>query len=288
LHTLCTFLPHTAVTATQAHISMPATTNITYSRKECITAVLDYYEFLTKLYLDESLVVKPPKGGWPSITEEAFQDLDKTDEVISLLRQLPYISREEDDAQGAPWCTFADWRLLGTLLEDGCETGEDLKVTTEDPEICEQVPSHVIGLTHGGRGNTTFLLDTKQGIVHWYECPSEIYSNATQEQALGDPDDYAPEEEIAWRTECAPWAVKDFFEVLKDLYRNLKFIPISPTQVIDVYATLAPGSEGMIDTLQSIYREHGWPDLSLYRKEECLEAVREIMEEQYPDFAEDE
>jgi hypothetical protein len=264
---------------------MPAIANITYSRTECITAVLEYYEFLTKLYLDESLVVKPPKGGWPSITKEAFGDLDKTGEVIALLRQLPYISRERGDIEGAPWCRFADWRLLGTLLGNGKQNAEDLKVTTEDPEICEQVPAHVIGLTHGGRENPVFLLDTEQGVVHWYECPSEIYGTATQEQALGDPDDYAPEEEVAWRAECASWAVKDFFQVLKDLYRDLKFVPISSTQVIDVYATLAPGSDGMIDALQRIYREHGWPDLNVYRKKECLEAVRKVIEKQYPDYA---
>jgi hypothetical protein len=266
---------------------MPAIANITYFRKGCITAVLEYHDFLTKLYPDESLVMEPPKGAWSSIMEEAFGGLDRTGEVIALLRQLPYISREENDAQGAPWCTFADWRRSGALLEDGREIGEDLKVTTEDPEICEQVPPHVIGITHGGRGNTTFLLDTEQGTVHWYECPSGTYGSVTQEQALGHPDDYVPEVEMAWRTQCAPWAVKDFFEVPKDLYRDLKFILINFTQVIDVYATLAPGSDGMIDTLQSIYREHGWPDLNVHRKEECLEAVREVMEEQYPDFADE-
>jgi hypothetical protein len=90
----------------------------------------------------------------------------------------------------------------------------------------------VIGLTDGGRGNTVFLLDTEQGVVHWYECPIEIYTTARQEQALGYPGDYEPEEEVKWRAESVPWAVKDFFEVLKDLFRDLKFVPISSTEVM--------------------------------------------------------
>jgi len=90
---------------------------------------------------------------------------------------------------------------------------------------------------------------------------------------------------MEWRAECSPWAIEDFFEVLKDLYRDLKFIPTSPTKVVDVWTMLANGSEGMVDTLQGIYRAYGWPDLSVYRKEECMKAMRKVLEEQYPDFA---
>ena len=36
--------------------------------------------------------------------------------------------------------------------------------------------------------------------------------------------------------------------------------------------------------LQGIYREHGWPDLEKYRKEDCIKAVEEALAEQYPDF----
>ena len=35
--------------------------------------------------------------------------------------------------------------------------------------------------------------------------------------------------------------------------------------------------------LQENYQEHRWP-LEKYRKEECIEAVKEALAEQYPDF----
>lgn len=32
--------------------------------------------FLTRLYLDDSAVIEPPKGGWPTITKTGPENLD--------------------------------------------------------------------------------------------------------------------------------------------------------------------------------------------------------------------
>jgi hypothetical protein len=40
----------------------------------------------------------------------------------------------------------------------------------------------------------------------------------------------------------------------------------------------------MVPMLQEIYREHGWPKLEQFQKEDCRKAIREAMEEHYPDF----
>lgn len=37
--------------------------------------------------------------------------------------------------------------------------------------------------------------------------------------------------------------------------------------------------------LEAIYREHGWPNLKRYRKRECLNAVKDLMERRDPDCA---
>lgn len=37
--------------------------DISYSREASIAAVRDYYHFLTRMYMEESVVVEPPKGG---------------------------------------------------------------------------------------------------------------------------------------------------------------------------------------------------------------------------------
>jgi hypothetical protein len=57
---------------------MPELSEVSYSGDACIEAIHDYYQFLTKVYLNESDVVKPPEGGWPSIAAEALDGLKKS------------------------------------------------------------------------------------------------------------------------------------------------------------------------------------------------------------------
>lgn len=65
--------------------------NISYSREATIAALKDYFLFLTELYLDPEQVAFSPKEGWEEITITNMRPLGKTDEVIQLLRHLPYI-----------------------------------------------------------------------------------------------------------------------------------------------------------------------------------------------------
>ncbi|PVH83224.1 hypothetical protein DL98DRAFT_585933 [Cadophora sp. DSE1049] len=264
---------------------MPELSEITYSREQAIAAVRDYFEFLCQMYMDESDVVEPPADGWPSITVDNLQDLDKSEEVVSLLRHLPYIRPERLDTEAAPFCKFANWDSDATYLSTPRATAEYLKLASEGDEFYEESPPHVIGLTSGGRDNPVFVLDTELGIVHWAVCPGEIRYNPSREDVQDDPYDYAPENEAEWRADAPAWAITDFFELLKDQFRELHFIPISPRSVINVYTHFGLDSDGMIPMLQNIYREHGWPNLQRYRKQECLEAVQTALEERYPDHA---
>ncbi|KAI4630674.1 hypothetical protein J4E80_001612 [Alternaria sp. BMP 0032] len=263
--------------------------DISYSREACIAAVRDYYHFLTRMYMEESVVVEPPKGGWPSVTPDSMRDLHKTDEVTALLKHLPYIRGRSgssfENPQGAPWCVFSDWQGDLEHVSQGTSTAETLKLCSEGACITDEVPAHVIGLTTGGRDNANFLLDTELGAVYWIECPNEITNNPSRESIQEDPYDYAPENEAQWRAESGCWAVADFFDELKDQFRQLSFIPIGPKSVIDIYATLAYKNEGVVAMLQKIYREHGWPDLARYRKTECLAAVEVALQQHYPDYS---
>ncbi|KAF2729335.1 hypothetical protein EJ04DRAFT_502520 [Polyplosphaeria fusca] len=262
---------------------MPALDNIAYSHDQTVAAFRSYYSFLTKMYLNESHIINPPSEGWITIIASP-NTLDKTDKVVNLLRHLPYMRITNDDtrdAEGAPYCKFADWQKLSSSRK-----GRDfLKLCTENASICEDVPRHVVGLTAGGRYNPVFLLDVELGTVTWYECRDEISEALGWPQVEDDPYDYAPEKEAEWRAEGATWAISDFFEMMKDQYRKLHFIPISPRMVIDEREILQYGPEGMIQGLQKIFREHGWPDLERYCKKECLDAVQAFLEEHYPEEA---
>jgi hypothetical protein len=276
---------------------MPELANISYSRRRTIAAVTGYYKFLTELYLKDSQVIYPPATGWPSIVDAGLHarvSFGKSEEVLSLLAHLPYIrspSNFTDEAEGAPGCRFADWQALFALLTrpEGPTTVEELRVLTEGDEFSALAPPHVIGLTCGGRENPIMVLDTKLGIIHWEDCPPSIeqgnYDKTVEyeppEDEDDDSDDEVPEEEVEWRQSAPAFAVKDFFAILKDQFKKLHWAPISQHTVWSADFSVRPDTEGMVAMLQGIYREHDWPDLTRYRKAECLEAVRSAMKERY-------
>jgi hypothetical protein len=182
---------------------MPPLSEIGYSREACIAAVRDYYAFLAKMYLNESDIIEPPEGGWPSVTTENFQGLGKSDEVIALLRHLPYLRLSENQAypvEGAPDCKFADWQALAQHISLSLKNAEAARVMSEVVSF-GNVPPHVIGLTRGGTKNLRFMVDTELGTIQWPERFSEIASTSTREEVYEDAYDYAPENEVEWRQE---------------------------------------------------------------------------------------
>ncbi|PKS08451.1 hypothetical protein jhhlp_004833 [Lomentospora prolificans] len=81
----------------------------------------------------------------------------------------------------------------------------------------------------------------------------------------GDRDNVSPEE-IGWRQSADAWTIPDFFEVLKNEFRTLNWIPFDPCNVWDARWSEFPDQEGLASAVQDVYRQHGWPDLSVYRK----------------------
>ena len=273
---------------------MPELGDISYSRDVTVRAFRDYYRFLIELYMDDSNIIEPPEEGWPSISPSFQQSIGKSDEVVALLRNLPYIrihplGERWDPPQGSAHCYWADWRSLAEG-SDGSTLDEGLRMMTEGGEIWENVPPHVIGLAYGNRENPNFLLDTQLGIVYWSDWDGghgpRNDSNITFIEPVWDSVfDYAPEKEVEWRKESQAWATADFFELLKTHYRNLDWVPTSPNEVVDIDSAYDVVTDGMIPILQGIYRQHGWSleGGAHYRKRECLEAVKAVLKERYPD-----
>lgn len=266
---------------------MPKLSEISYSHEACVAAVRDYYRFLVQLYLDESAVVEPPEDGWLEITDDSLRTLGKDDTVISLLRHLPYIrdTGTFERPQAVPFCAFADWHTLPSRVDNNNSESDYLKLVTEG-EFADDIPPSVVGLTEPPRNDTLLFLDTRLGVVYWPECWGEITSTAPREEVYDDPFAWAPEREADWRVSSAVWAIEDFFEVLKEQFRELRFVPVSPWQVLDVFTGYQRDDQGLVPMLQDIYRSHGWPDLERYNKRDCLRNVKAALEKHYPDYAE--
>jgi hypothetical protein len=264
---------------------MPRLAEISYSREATIAAVRAYYQFLTKLYLSESSIIEPPEGGWPQITKESIGYIGKTDEVLELLRHLPYIrfDGEYETPQVAPGTRCVDWP---NLAKEHYALAAMRRIT--DGDEWEHVPSHIVGLTMEARSSFSFNLDTKLGVIYWIKCPLPLRQASAVERVLNDPETYAPEEELVWRDDGPAWAISDLFEQLKEEFRQLNFVPMGPRMVDDDYS-LHSGTtgDGATDTVREVYREYGWPDLDKYRKEECLVALKKTLQEKYPDRMEE-
>jgi hypothetical protein len=260
---------------------MPTLDEVTYSRTTCIEAIRDYYHFLTKLYLDDSEILEPPAGGWPSITAETC---GKNEEVVALLRALPYMPNKNDgtDAQATPWCYFHNWSEACSYVASGESDVKTNRVLTEVVGYVDDIPDHVVGLTLSQDDWGTFLLDTKLGVIYCMARLDEITSDSPLEPIRDDAYDYAAENEAEWRAEGWPWKVEDFFELLKEQYLKLRFVPSSKKGVEEYYFSTQHKQDEeiskMLVELRSIYREHGWPDLERYCKRECLNAVRAAIE----------
>jgi hypothetical protein len=157
-----------------------------FSRDECIAAVRDYYQFLAKMFMDESNIMEPPPGGWPNITPRALRVLNKTEEVVSLLRHLPYIDDSKDihRPQGIPLTSFANWTSIADDLLNGATAWGVLLGSEGNQEgfgrpgnecIIEcDVPSRFVGLTFGYRDNDFLVLDTASGRIYWPDCSYKI------------------------------------------------------------------------------------------------------------------
>jgi hypothetical protein len=272
--------------------------DVSYSHDDTITAIKSYHSFLVSLYLPPSAIIHPPPTGWPSITSASMSGLGKTETVVELLKHLPYIAVPPDDSfrtQGAPHAVFADWQRTATLHPGAAAS--ILRAVSEGSRRTAHVPGSVVGLTAGGRENRMLLLDTDHGVVYWPDCPSddndqgmegEVFAPLREEERLeDDPYDWCgSDEEAMWREEGGAWPVKEFFEMWMDEFRALRFVPVGKRVVKDVYTRYHPSQDGLLQLLRGVYRDHGWPDLERYRKEECLVAVQAALREHYPDLAE--
>ncbi len=141
---MCTSLP------VRSHFSHGETS---YSRKDVVTAIQDFYELLIKLpYVEPNALVFPPPGGWSGVNVEELRSRGKTEEVIELLRRLPY---PRAPAPGKRWMIGYD-----TIEIAYC----DGELYDEIIESIQPVPGHCIWLTDGeSRDSTSLLLDTQTG-----------------------------------------------------------------------------------------------------------------------------
>lgn len=133
--------------------SHPPQAENSYSHEKIIAAIQDFYELLIKLpYVPPTALVLPPTEGWSGVNAEQLRRRGKTEDVIELLRHLPYL-RAPGPRQ--------KWMIGPTSIEIAYCDGELYKEYIDD---IQPVPGHCIWLTNGeSRDGIHLLLDTHTG-----------------------------------------------------------------------------------------------------------------------------
>lgn len=145
------------------------------------------------------------------------------------------------------------------------------------------IPSSAFSLTCGGRNKDRFILDTQFGIVYWLDTPDQHRETPIKEPSLDGEvlEICLPENEHNWRSHTA-WAISDFSEVLEHEFKLLRAVPIEQDSIKE----WVDGDENDLVTKTAIltylvrrtYQMYNWPDLSLYDKDSCQNAVERLVE----------
>ncbi|MCJ1269695.1 hypothetical protein MMC22_009587 [Lobaria immixta] len=233
-----------------------------YDREAVIAAVTDFYHFLAQLpYIEPADILHPPlEGGWPNITTENFACLGKSDEVIALLKCLPYIRMDgHHEYVVAPETFPCDYR------RDYFQTPSFAEGRTApwDVPVGLKFPSWVIPLTYGKNHGDYLMFDTTDGTAIVYQITGGGWSPAYE---AGDP--------RSWRNECEgrSQALSDILGEWKKKYESLTWIGFPASGWPNVW-TESNYKVKDIKEMQEIIRSHGWPNE--FKRNECKHALAE-------------
>lgn len=181
-----------------------------YSRKGTIAAITDFYTFYIRLpYVNPTALVFPPASGWPNINATELQNRGKSNEVIELLRRLPYL--EHPSIRGG-------WTIDS---ESECIPYHKGVCYNDTPDAVKNLPGHVIPIANMVDRNGSFLLlDTETGnITSLSVMANNIGGNWEEYERLADSD--------KWRA-FPKMPVRQFFERWKALYEKLVWMIAPP------------------------------------------------------------
>ncbi|KAA8613539.1 hypothetical protein PtrSN002B_010176 [Pyrenophora tritici-repentis] len=90
---------------------------------------------------------------------------------------------------------------------------------------------------------------------------------------------------MKWRENSAFWAINDVFEMLKLHFETLEVVPAGRRKVEGMYPWIMRSMEdqAMLAAIQKIYKYHGWPDKTRFRKEDCIADIEAMISAQFPD-----
>ncbi|KAL6364310.1 hypothetical protein LRP88_02229 [Fusarium phalaenopsidis] len=134
-----------------------------------VRLLTDYYEFRSRTFWDVT-VQRALAGGWPSINHGTLTRLQKNDQAVELLCQLPYPDFDALQVAFTPLIMdqtrVVDWRseyIHALIRNDRLETKPE-PFTNRDPP---STPSCAFIATSAGRNGYFVVVDNEDGYVYW-------------------------------------------------------------------------------------------------------------------------
>ncbi|WAO96026.1 Hypothetical protein NCS54_01368200 [Fusarium falciforme] len=234
-----------------------------FDRDDFVRLLTDYYEFCSRTFWDVT-VQHAPAGGWPSINHETLARLQKNDQVVELLRHLPY--PEFNQGVYTPLIMdhtgIVDWRSEYThaLIRNESLEVKPEPFTNRDPPL---TPSCACIAKSVSRDGYFVVIDTEDGYIYWGDPNGEHDEpqpelNATLDRFTDDPANM-------WRDPLSGVNVyrpADFFALCKQRFRELRWIGMDQWNISALrmnYEWDELDEEDEHAELVAMMREAGWP-----------------------------
>jgi len=210
-----------------------------YSHSATVATMTSFYEFIKRMYGDVVVLKYPPPSGWPQITELPGGVWQPTPAVIQLLQHIPYFVRERswDPPVLLEGARPVDYRqsfvfIAGEIAKEkrreeekkerGQVSASSASEEREQPaEDDGRLPPHMFELARQYRHGYNIIVDTKRGVVIWWD-------DSDRDPAVGGPvGDAEPEDDCVkrwWKNgwKAAPtFRIETFFEMCKEQYTLL-------------------------------------------------------------------
>jgi len=136
--------------------------------RELISAITDFYKLITQLpHIDTTALVHPSSQGWPDINAEELRKRGRTEEVIAILRQLPYLRCPDSGKSRNGWMIGPDNHAIAYC---------DGQVYDEGLDRIQPTPGHCIWLANAAdtEAGAALLLDVENCELLFHENQLQI------------------------------------------------------------------------------------------------------------------
>ena len=230
-----------------------------YSRDEVVAIVTDYYKFILRINHEPEDLKVPPEGGWTTIPADALRTQGgRSDDVIDLLRHLPYLASDNLESHVIPETSCTDYAHLSQDYREALDRGRFDGVVEPSLDEGEALGRDVVCIADGRRHAWSLLLDLTNGTIIWH---SNDGSWGDEDYDLGDilpgNSPRVVESPAGWRNQPT-YDLKYFFsEFCKNRLNEMKWLPHIDGEIRSVHPRDDDDDEAMLQ--RQMLRDAGWP-----------------------------